>query len=66
MENETKDLLPGLSQPRLVLWFDRIAALGHGSSTEMTLEEAFYVAKQAEPIEPTYIENKTKSEWYVG
>ncbi|CAF4666722.1 unnamed protein product [Rotaria sp. Silwood1] len=66
MENETKDLLPGLSQPRLVSWFERIAALGHGTGKEMTSEEAFDVAKQAEPIEPTYIENKTKTEWHVG
>jgi glutathione S-transferase len=66
MENETKDLLPGLSQPRLVSWFERIAALGHGTSKDMTSEEAFDVAKQAEPIDPKYMENKTKSEWHVG
>lgn len=66
MENETKDLLPGLSQPKLVSWFERIAALGHGTSVEMTSEEAFNIAKQAEPIEPKYIENKTKNEWQIG
>ncbi|CAF1412848.1 unnamed protein product, partial [Adineta steineri] len=64
--NETDDLLPELAQPKLVSWFERIAALGHGTSEEMTAEEAFQVAKQAEPIEPEYIENKTKSMWNVG
>ncbi|CAF4987576.1 unnamed protein product, partial [Rotaria sp. Silwood1] len=63
MENETKDLLPRLFQPRLVSWFLRMGALGHGTSKEMTSEEAFDVAKQAEP---KHIENKTKPEWHVG
>jgi glutathione S-transferase len=63
MANETKDLLPELAQPRLVSWFERIAALGHGTSKEMTSEEAFDVAKQAEPM---YMENIRKSEWHVG
>jgi glutathione S-transferase len=66
MKNETKDLLPELAQPKLVSWFERIAALGHGTSKEMTSEEAFNVAVQAEPVEPNYIENKTQSEWHVG
>lgn len=65
-ENETKDLLPALSQPRLVSWFKRIAALGHGTSQEMTAEEAFNIAKQSEPIEPNYINKKAKGEWRVG
>ena len=64
--NETKDLLPELSEPKLVSWFERIAALGHGVSKEMSLEEAFDVAQQAEPIEPTYIKGERKAEWQVG
>jgi glutathione S-transferase len=66
LANETKDLLPELAQLRLVSWFERIAALGHGTSKDMTSEEAFDVAKQAEPIEPKYIDNRSKSEWHVG
>jgi glutathione S-transferase len=66
MENETKDLIPELAQPKLVSWFERIVAIGHGTSKEMTSEDSFNVAKQAEPIEPKYIQNKTNSEWYVG
>ena len=66
MENEMKEYLPELFQPRLVSWFDRIAALGHGISTEMSSEEALIIAKQAEPVEPNYMENKTKNKWHVG
>jgi glutathione S-transferase len=66
LADETQDLLPELTQPKLVSWFQRIAALGHGVSKEMTLDEAFDVAKQAEPIEPKYMENKTKNKWHVG
>ncbi|CAF1382404.1 unnamed protein product [Rotaria sordida] len=66
MENETKDLLPGMTHPRLVKWFERIAAFGHGISHEIMSEEAFDIAKQAEPIEPKYIENKPKNIWHLG
>ncbi|CAF1454604.1 unnamed protein product [Rotaria sordida] len=66
MENETKDLLPGMTHPRLVKWFERIAAFGHGTSHEIMSEEAFDIAKQAEPIEPKYIENKSKNVWHLG
>ena len=38
MENETKDLLPGMTQPRLVEWFERIAVFVHGTSKAMTSE----------------------------
>ncbi|CAF4401946.1 unnamed protein product, partial [Rotaria sordida] len=51
---------------RLVKWFERIAAFGHGTSQEITSEEAFDIAKQAEPIEPMYIENKSKNVWHLG
>ncbi|CAF2848065.1 unnamed protein product [Rotaria sp. Silwood2] len=65
-ENETKDFFPELSQPRLVSWFQRIAALGHGTSIDITAEEAFKIAKQVEPSEPNYIDNKRNSKWHKG
>jgi glutathione S-transferase len=33
-------------------WYDRVAAIGHGSSTEITPDEAIEVAKKAQPSEP--------------
>lgn len=66
LANGTKDLIPELNEPKLVSWVERIAALGHGESKEMSSEEAFDVAQQAEPIEPTYIKNERKTEWNVG
>ncbi|CAF3258529.1 unnamed protein product [Rotaria sp. Silwood2] len=65
--NEVKSLLSQLFQPGLLLsWFERVAALGHGENREMTPEQAFDVAKQAEPVDPTYIKNDANSEWNVG
>ena len=66
LANETKDLWPENGQSRLVSWLERIAALDHGTSKDITSLAAFDVAKQAEPIEPKYIDNKNKSEWHVG
>lgn len=64
--NETKEMLPALSHPRLVSWFERIAALGHGTSKEITAEDAFNIAKQAEPNEPNYIDKKRSNNWFIG
>jgi hypothetical protein len=50
MANEMKDLLPELAQLRLVSWFERIAASCHVTSKDMTSEEAFDVAKQANKL----------------
>ena len=66
MIDEAKNLLPQLNDPKLCSWFERIAALGHGTSEEISSEEAFNIAQQAEPIEPTYIKNERKIEWQVG
>jgi len=34
-------------------WYDRVAAIGHGSVTDLTSEEAIEIAKKAQPSEPT-------------
>ena len=39
----------------LVPWFDRIAALGHGSFTEMSAEQAFEAARAATPAPVTHL-----------
>jgi glutathione S-transferase len=60
-------LLPELFTPGLLLsWFERVAALGHGTSHEMTPEEAFNVGKHAEPLEPKFITNDSNTKWKVG
>jgi glutathione S-transferase len=64
--NEIDNVLPQLTQPKLSAWLKRVAELGHGTSKEMTPEEALDVAKQAEPIEPMYIENDSTNKWQVG
>jgi glutathione S-transferase len=33
-------------------WYDRVAAIGHGSVTDLTSEEAIEIAKKAQPSEP--------------
>jgi glutathione S-transferase len=39
--------------PRLVAWMERIKAVGHGSPTPMTAQEALAIGKAAEPAFPT-------------
>jgi glutathione S-transferase len=48
------DALLGLAP--LVPWFDRIAALGHGTPTEMSAEQAFEVARAATPAPVTHLD----------
>jgi glutathione S-transferase len=48
------DTLLGL-QP-LAAWYDRIASFGHGKPTPMTSEEAFAVARQAQPAPVTHLQ----------
>ena len=38
--------------PRLVAWMERMKALGHGSPSPMTAQEALAIAKAAEPATP--------------
>lgn len=65
--DETKNLLPQLCEPGLLLsWFERVAALGHGTRKTITAEEAFEIAQKAEPLEPTYITNNSNNQWVVG
>lgn len=65
--SEAENLLPELSKSAVLSsWFERVAALGHGINEEMTPEQAFDVAKQAEPVEPKYISNDTNSKWTIG
>jgi glutathione S-transferase len=64
--NEVEKLLPQLTQPKLSAWFERLIEIGHGTSKEMTPEEAIDVAKKAKPVEPMYIENDSNSGWHVG
>lgn len=62
-----ENLLPELYKPGLLLsWFERVAAIGHSTNETMTPEQAFDVAKQAEPVEPTYITNHSSSQWTFG
>ena len=62
-----ENLLPQLYQPGLLQsWYERVAALGHGISEQMTPEQAFDVAKQAEPAETKYISNESNGTWTVG
>ena len=48
------DALLGLAP--LVPWFDRIAALGHGTPSEMSAEQAFEVARAARPAPVTHLQ----------
>jgi len=48
------DELLGLAP--LVPWFDRIAAIGHGTSTPMTSEEALSAAQAASPAPVTHLQ----------
>jgi glutathione S-transferase len=65
--NDAENLLPELYKPGLLLsWYERVAAFGHGTSESMTSEQAFDVAKQAEPIEPNYITNNVTDGWTIG
>ncbi|MEJ8810747.1 glutathione S-transferase family protein [Variovorax ureilyticus] len=48
------DALLGLAP--LTGWYDRIVALGHGSPTPMTSEEAFAVARDARPAPVTHLD----------
>jgi glutathione S-transferase len=41
---------------RLVAWYERIAAFGHGQPTEMTSEQAFAAAKAAQPAPVTHLQ----------
>lgn len=38
--------------PHVIEWMDRIAAIGHGTKTDMTPEEALAIAKSATPGDP--------------
>lgn len=36
-------------------WYDRVAAIGHGRSTQMSAEDALAVARGAEPMPVTHM-----------
>ena len=40
----------------LLPWYDRLAALGHGTPTEMSAEQAFEVARAATPVAVTHLD----------
>lgn len=48
------DALLGLAP--LLPWYDRLAALGHGTPTEMSAEQAFEVARAATPAAVTHLD----------
>lgn len=50
----------------LLSWFESVASLGHGTREEMTPEQAFEVAQNSEPVEPTYIRSDSNTEWPIG
>lgn len=65
--NGAKDILPELYESKFLFsWYERVAALGHGISEEMTSEQAFEIAKQAEPAETKYISTDGNHRWSVG
>lgn len=65
--SEGEKLLPDLyKSDQLLSWYERVKALGHGNSETMTAEQAFHVAQQAEPVEPTYISNHLGNQWTIG
>ncbi|CAF3560289.1 unnamed protein product [Adineta steineri] len=66
-KDKAQNLLPELYKPGLLLsWFERVAALGHGTSETLTAEQAFDIAKQAEPVESNYIRNNLNNGWTIG
>ena len=36
-------------------WYDRVAAIGHGTPTPMSSEDAFAAARDASPLPPTHL-----------
>jgi glutathione S-transferase len=46
-----------LNLHRLAPWMERVAAIGHGGSTDMTPEDAVAAAKAAEPARPAVTES---------
>lgn len=66
--NEIEQLLPELFESKIVSsWYDRVTALGHGVVEEMTAEQAFDIANQAEPVvTPSYISNDPSNKWSIG
>lgn len=48
------DALLGLAP--LAAWYDRIAAFGHGTPTALTAEEAFDIARAAQPAPVTHLD----------
>ena len=47
------DAFAGLTP--LLPWYDRVAALGHGRPEAMTEQQAFDVARDAQPVTPTHL-----------
>ncbi|UJR24998.1 hypothetical protein I4U23_006359 [Adineta vaga] len=63
---QAEHLLSDLYRPGVLLsWFERVAALGHGISEHFTEEQAFDITKQATPVEPNYITQKSSHEWKI-
>ena len=48
------DKMLGIDGP-LPAWYDRIAALGHGTPTAMSAEDAFAAARDAQPVPVTHL-----------
>jgi glutathione S-transferase len=48
------DAFVGIDGP-LPAWYERVAALGHGTPSEMSAEEAFAVARDAQPVPVTHL-----------
>lgn len=49
------DAFVGIDGP-LPAWYERIAALGHGTPSALSAEEAFAIARDAQPLPPTHLD----------
>ena len=52
--------------PALVEWEQRVAAIGHGISTELEAQAALDIAKAVEPITPEYVDPNDPQNLAVG
>jgi len=49
------DAFVGIEDGPLPAWYDRVTALGHGTPTAMSADEAFAVARDAQPLPVTHL-----------
>lgn len=52
--------------PALIAWEQRVKAIGHGTATEMSAEQALNIAKAAQPVTPEYVDANDPLKLKVG